>query len=463
MGTMMLSKAKKLALGPKCLVQQTPRTLTTLAGVFNKCFSENSRRLDDNGVGLFGIRELKSPDGFHILKDSVMNKCSNLIQEAIQNQNSPRIVAIFDEISDELCKVADLAEFVRLTHPSKMYAKAAEQTSLGLGAFVEKLNTNTELYKALNHALKDKNVSGAMDDTTKHVGNLFLFDFEQSGIHLEKRKREEAVNLHEKILSFGAEFSHNTALPSKYPMKNWPQDVRIPFKISDDKIIVNSPCSDSSNSLLREEAYKAFYMHTNDHLVVLENLLTCRNQLANLLGFQSYAERSLKGMMAQSPDTVMSFLHESLNLLRSSTQTELDTIAKWKLHDASGSNTVSMWDVRYYTSHIVSQSFTLSARKLSEFLSLGTCMEGLDMLFNELYGVRLNYVDAEPGEVWADEVQKLEVRHEDEGTLGYIYCDFFSRPGKIGQDCHFTIRGISLILYAFFPNLLYLLYFFDET
>lgn len=325
-----------------------PRKVSTLSGVFNKFFTEETRKLDsENSVGLFGIPELKSPDGFHIMKEGVMSRCTELIQDAIRSHNSPKIVSIFDEISDELCKVADLAEFVRLTHPSKSYAKAAEETSLGLGAFVEKLNTNLELYKALKFALSDEQVLHGMDDITKHVGNLFLFDFEQSGIHLEEKKRNDAVRLHEMILTFGAEFSHNTATASRYPLQKWAENVRIPFRISGNEIIVTSPCSESTDGNLRKEAYKGFFMQSDSQLAVLENLFACRNSLANLLGFDSFSHRALRGTMAEHPETVNAFLHESLNLLHDSTKTELEMIRRWKSKDMGDADKVQMWDVRY--------------------------------------------------------------------------------------------------------------------
>lgn len=48
------------------------------------------------------------------------------------------MVEIFDELSDSLCQVADLAEFIRFAHPSSDYSAAAEHTSVSISKLVEK-------------------------------------------------------------------------------------------------------------------------------------------------------------------------------------------------------------------------------------------------------------------------------------------------------------------------------------
>lgn len=69
-------------------------------------------------------------------------------------------------------------------------------------------------------------------------------------------------------------------------------------------------------------------------------------------------------------------------------------------------------------------------------------MDGLNILTQSLYGVKLEHQPTLSGETWANNVYKLAVIDEDEKkTLGHIYCDFFDRKGKSNQDCHFTIRG----------------------
>lgn len=88
-------------------------------------------------------------------------------------------------------------------------------------------------------------------------------------------------------------------------------------------------------------------------------------------------------------------------------------------------------------------------------------MEGLNMIFNCLYDINLLFENIEPGEGWADRVYKLAgisiliyylfkyciyflfclVNHKTEGLLGYIYCDFFERTGKLHNDSHYVVRG----------------------
>ncbi|OXB81379.1 UNVERIFIED_CONTAM: hypothetical protein H355_001596 [Colinus virginianus] len=67
------------------------------------------------------------------------------------------------------------------------------------------------------------------------------------------------------------------------------------------------------------------------------------------------------------------------------------------------------------------------------FFSLGACMEGLNSLFSQLLGISLYAEQTQRGEVWSEDVRKLAVVHENEGLLGYIYCDFFQRPDKPHQ------------------------------
>ena len=79
--------------------------------------------------------------------------------------------------------------------------------------------------------------------------------------------------------------------------------------------------------------------------------------------------------------------------------------------------------------------FSVDTAKISEYFSLGVCMEGLNTIFKSLYSVELQIETPAEGEIWNPDVYKIAVRDlsADGHTLGHIYCDFFSRPGKPHQ------------------------------
>ena len=415
-------------------------SLGPLANAFDKP-GLNINHADEH-VGLFGIPELTRSDGFHELKERVLVDAKRLVSEAVSRSPSQDVVAIFDNLSNELCKVADLAEFTRLTHPDSNFAEAAEQTSFEIGGYVEKLNTNFSLYKALDDALK---IDGDnMDSITRKVAELLLFDFEQSGIHLDKRRKEIAVGLHEAVIILGARFAESSQTARKVPIGTWPTDVSIPYKIDGNHLLADATYCESNNERVRELCHKAYFHPCGDQQALLENLFHARYQLASLLGFETFSHRTLKGTTASSPENVNHFLTETIEMLREPLSKEIGLLSEYKSKHDGLDASVRAWDLRYYTNVVTTQMYNLSSSSLREYFSVGCCMEGLNLIFSSLFNVTLNVVQPEPGEVWAPLVYKIEVCDAEEGVLGYLYCDFYQRKGKLMQDSHFTIRGMYL-------------------
>lgn len=90
----------------------------------------SSTARSSNINGLFGIKNLDHYEGFQILQQEAKNRIDQLAKEAndfdLYSPNRDRnLVHIFDDISNELCRVADLAEFVRTSHPDLQYRQAA--------------------------------------------------------------------------------------------------------------------------------------------------------------------------------------------------------------------------------------------------------------------------------------------------------------------------------------------------
>uniref|UniRef100_A0AAQ5XS72 Mitochondrial intermediate peptidase n=1 Tax=Amphiprion ocellaris TaxID=80972 RepID=A0AAQ5XS72_AMPOC len=395
----------------RSLWAQVRRNVTTWSPVGAAFNAKPHRRLDlfEKNVGLFGVPELSCPAGFQAAAKTALKNTQRLVEKACSSPPGAETVECFDQLSDGLCKVADLADFIKVAHPDPAFREAAEKTCVDIGTVVEKLNTNVELCKSLKNLLDNPNIVAQLDPDTRRVAELFMFDFEISGIHLDDKLRKEAVGLHVKLLDLNNEFLVGSHMPNRIARSAIPEHLHLHFASEGSFIQVGGLHADSPDDLVREIAYRIYLYPNADLMNCLEELLKCRHKLAKLVGYESYGHRALKGTMAKTPVTA-----DSEYLLY--------------LFLCSG---LSSALYRY----------NIEPSLYSPYFSLGACMEGLNNLFSQLYGVSLMSEHPSAGEVWSEDVRKLAVVHETEGLLGYIYCDFFHRSDKPHQDCHFTIRG----------------------
>ncbi|XP_053675991.1 mitochondrial intermediate peptidase [Anopheles nili] len=399
-----------------------------------------------NEVGLFGIPELTSHEGFYVLKEKALLRTDNLIEEATSLNRTRKMVVIFDELSDTLCKVADLSEFIRLAHPAANYCTAAEDACITISGIVEKLNTHKKLYHSLRQVVDNGDGDNVFQETTdvdRHVAGLFLFDFEQSGIHLEEAARKRVVYLNDCILQLGQQFMAGAVHPRRIPRTILPEAILPIFASDGENVLVSGLYADSANDMAREAAYRLFLHPDERQEHLLAELLKSRYQLATVCGFSTYAHRALKASTAETPEMVGSFLDALNEQLQPRAAKDFAIMQQMKMAESGsgGGAPLAAWDTPYFTCSLKRKFLRAGASEFSPYFSLGACMEGLNLLMSSLFGITLNNTTMEPGESWHHDIYKLAVTHETEGLLGYIYCDFFERQGKPNQDCHFTIQG----------------------
>lgn len=426
--------------------------ISSLAASFNsvKTADKLSLRLRRPGVGLFCIPELYEPAGFHLLQNKLRDRVDDLLEEAVSSTRQRKMVQIFDDLSDALCRVADMSDFVRLAHPDVRYAAAAEETCTAVGSLVEKLNTNVELYQALKNVVGGDDVV-PVDAVDQRVASLFLVDFDSSGIHLPETKRKEFVELTERIATVGNLFQqgcHQSVAISKNELPTHLRSVMFGPSSDSEQMTISGLYSDSPTEAVREASYRTFLCSEGEDAArqarLLDTLLALRGRLARLAGYETYAHRAVGSeSLLGSPAAVLEFLHSlSAGTLRELARADYELLTSIKRQAvADQSASLKPWDITYCAAVTRHQRFAVDHNSLLPYFSLGACMEGLSQLFRRLYGVQLHCRDPEYGELWHPSVYKLEVAHETDGILGHIYCDFFERAGKPHQDCHFTIRG----------------------
>lgn len=221
-----------------------------------------------------------------------------------------------------------------------------------------------------------------------------------------------------KLVLAGQQFVSGTAAPRLIRKDILPQNVRHIFMSDGDRVFINGLYTDSTNPVAREVAYKIFLHPDPNQEQLLSSLLEARDELGKICDFRSYSERALRGSTIDRPENVSRFLDTLNDNIWDKARDDFRIMDKIKQAEAPGCGSIASWDVPYYTQTAKRDWFRVSSKEYSPYFSLGACMDGLNFLFQALYGIQLVNTDVASGECWSSDVYKLSVIHETEGLLG---------------------------------------------
>jgi intermediate peptidase len=421
-----------------------------------KAFARSSKA---KNVGLFRNAYLTRPEGFRIFARVSLERARKLVDKVLSASSTREyrdIVRDLDRLSDMLCRVLDMADFVRVTHPDHRIQHAASEAWSIVYQYMNELNTTTGLNDQLGKAMDNPDVREAWSEEELTVAQMLKLDFMKSAVNLPKQYRDKFVSLSQEISEVGAAFVNEMApeqrqlvLPSSEFQGLNPQVARELTRRGNIYLpTLSGEATLALRTVHKPETRKAIYYAARTaskrSTDMLEQMARLRADLANLSGFESYGHMALRDrMMAKTPESVKQFLQALARNNAPIVQKEVEDLVRAKQHHTgSASATLDPWDKDYYaeTIHRSAKSKMKQDDFLSAYFSLGTVMQGLSRIFNRLYGIRFVPRECEHGEAWHPDVRRLDVVSDTEGHIAVLYCDLFYRGDKSPNPAHFTIR-----------------------
>lgn len=158
----------------------------------------------------------------------------------------------------------------------------------------------------------------------------------------------------------------------------------------------------------------------------IKRIAELRMRIANLLGYDTFADYVLEERMAGNVEAVEEILGTLLKATKEQANKEFETIRQYA--KADGIDDFSPWDLAYYDEKYKTALYDLNDEMTKPYLKLENVQKGVFLLAEKLYGLTFKENAAIP--VYNKDVTAYEVYDANGKFMSVLYLDFFPRAAK---------------------------------
>ena len=197
----------------------------------------------------------------------------------------------------------------------------------------------------------------------------------------------------------------------------------------------------STQRELRKQMYMArntecTHDNSENNIEICKRLINLRREIAQLLGYKTYADYVLKHRMASNVRNVYRLLDDLIDAYKPTAIKEREELIRLFKKNNSQLSTLNSqlkmmpWDTGFYSHQLQMKKYNLDAEMLRPYFELSKVIEGVFGLANRLYGITFKENKDIP--VYHPDVKAYEVFDKDGSYLAVFYADFHPRKGKQG-------------------------------
>ncbi|MDZ8186614.1 MAG: M3 family metallopeptidase [Nostoc sp. ChiSLP02] len=326
--------------------------------------------------------------------------------------------------------------------------------------FINKLGQSQPIYTAFK-ALRGSESWATLEPAQQRIVEAAIRDAELSGVGLEGEARERFNVIQMELAELSTKFSNHVldatkafslTLTTKAEIDGLPPSLvslaaqaareageinatpeNGPWRITLDFPSYGPFMQHSTRRDLREKLYKAYITRASsddlDNNPLIKRILELRQELADLLGFGSYAELSLASKMAPNVEAVEALLEELRQASYNAAVKDLEELQAFAASSGKEDRDLKQWDISFWAERQREAKFAFTAEELRPYFPLPQVLDGLFGLVKRLFGVTVTPADGQ-APVWHEDVRYFQIADETGSPIAYFYLDPYSRPAE---------------------------------
>lgn len=392
--------------------------------------------------------------------EKAITQCKQEIEDVVASKDYSysNLVHRLEESDDRLSKMFSPVSHMNSVVSSDELREAHDACLPLLSEYGTWVGQHEGLYNAYTELQQSDEFSSLSEEQQKVVENA-VRDFTLSGVALPKEKKERFAQIQAKLSELSSTFSNNVMDATM----GWTKHV------TDKALLTGMPESAldaaaqaahqkdlqgylftldipsylpvmlyANNRELREEMYRAYATKASeqgpnagkwDNTDTIKETLALRTELAELLGFSTYAERSLATKMANSTEQVITFLRDLASRSKPQAEKELEEVRAYA-KETHGVSELAAWDLPYFSEKLKQEKYTISDEMLRPYFPENKVLSGLFEVVHRLYGLK---IAEQPGvDTWHKDVRYFTITDDSDIMRGSFYLDLYARAKKRG-------------------------------
>lgn len=401
----------------------------------------------------------------------LIDRNKQAIEDLLQDQDCyswETLLQPLEQLEDELAQAWSPVSHLNSVRNSDELREAYNACLPLFSQYSTWMGQHPGLYQAYQ-SIADSDSFATLSTAQRTAIEHALRDFRLAGVALPEQQQARYGELRKRLSELGSKFGENvldatnawTRQASREELQGLPDTALANaaqaarqkglegYLITLDFPSLSPVLNYCENRALREEVYTANCTRASevgpnagqwDNTAIITETLELRQQLAQLLGFDNYAELSLATKMADSPQRVIDFMEQLASQSSAQAQTEWRDLREFAQRE-DGITELQAWDVSYYSEKLRQARYRVSQEDIRPYLPVSRALPGLFAVVQRLYGLDIREVEA--FDSYHPDAQLFEIL-EDGEIIARFFLDLYARSDKRGgawmDDCRVRRR-----------------------